>query len=497
MNKGRGLQYIITFCFVLFSAFFLGCSDNEKAPENTNVKTVKEEDKSLAKVSEKKKIVALTRYNANTYFLYKGTPMGFEYDLLKKYADHLGVELEMRAPQSWDSLFLLLDKGEGDLIAANLTVTKQRQEDVLFAEHHNTTRQVLVQRKPKNYRSLKHHQIENALIKDPLQLLGDTVSVRKNSAYLDRLKNLMAEVGGEIFIDTVDEKTETEELIRQVASGEIKYTLADENIAFIHASGFKNLDINTPVSFRQRIAWAVKKGGDSLRVSIDEWMKKLKSKNNPEYYVIYNKYYKNRKAFYKRKSSALFALKSGRISPYDHLFIANSDSIFEWTLLASQAYQESQFDSSKVSWVGAQGIMQLMPMTAKEMKVDSPFESGQNIRGGAAYLKKLYRLYWSELGLESAKKFTLASYNAGAGHVFDARRLAEKNGEDSNSWKVVKEYLLKLSDKKYYYDPVVRHGYCRGSEPVNYVDEILARKKIYDDFLGQAEEKYKQEYKKP
>ncbi|MDQ7051767.1 MAG: transporter substrate-binding domain-containing protein [candidate division KSB1 bacterium] len=116
----------------------------------------------LDQIRERGRLIALTRYNANSYFIYRGQPMGFEYELLTRLADHLGVRLEIRVPATWDSLFILLYRGEGDIIAANLTVTKQRAKKLAFTEHLITTRQVLVQRKPEGWRKMKLHEIESS-----------------------------------------------------------------------------------------------------------------------------------------------------------------------------------------------------------------------------------------------------------------------------------------------------------------------------------------------
>lgn len=503
MNKERAVISLLSaIVVILFMILVSG-----KEPEPTQVKqyttetfpneqvTTQPVPLDLDSIVKRGRLVALTRYNANSFFLYRGQPMGYEYELLKLFADELGVELEIKIPSTRDSLFVMLNNGEGDLIAANMTITKERSERVDFSYHHNTTRQVLIQKKPDNWRRLKRHITEKQLIRDPLELLGKTIAVRKGSNYHQRINNLMLEMGGEIFIDTMDDSYETEELIKMVNDGDVKYTIADENIAQVNSVSYPNLDMETAVSFSQRVAWAFRKSSPKLRDAADSWMEKLRAGNSPTYYVIYNKYYKNNLRFKKRKESQFYSLETGTISPYDTYFKQYAhDPMFPWTLIAAQAYQESRFDPTTTSWAGAVGLMQLLPKTAEDMGITNSEDPVQSIHAGVKYLRYVHKHFWTDLPDEEAVKFVLASYNAGVGHVKDAQRLAKELGMDPNKWDDnVELAILKLSDKHYFYNPVVKHGFCRGEEPHNYVRDIFARKKIYDGILVQAEAQKRRE----
>ena len=138
-------------------------------------------DFDLDMIKKRGKLIALTRFNANSYFLYRGQPMGYEYELLNLLAKNLGVELEINVPKKWDDLIPMLYSGKGDIIAANLAITKKRSEKLLFTRHHSTTRQVLVQRKPSNWRKMKLHEIERSLVRSQIDLIGKKVFVRKGS----------------------------------------------------------------------------------------------------------------------------------------------------------------------------------------------------------------------------------------------------------------------------------------------------------------------------
>ena len=178
----------------------------------------------------------MTSYSSTSYFLYKGQPMGYEYDLLKRFAKHLGVKLEITVSNNLDTMFQSLLNGKVDLIAHGLTITNSRKEMVTFSEYLYHTHQVLVQRKPQNYRKMSWSKLQASLIHDPIELIGDTVSVRNNSSYMTRLTNLSEEIGGTIYFDTLPGDLSTDQIIEMVANGEIKYTVADNNISSINAS---------------------------------------------------------------------------------------------------------------------------------------------------------------------------------------------------------------------------------------------------------------------
>lgn len=175
-------------------------------------------------------------------------------------------------------------------------------------------------------------------------------------------------------------------------------------------------------------------------------------------------------------------IKNGHISPYDELFRKHAKNIgWDWQLLASIGYQESRFNPNVVSWAGAEGLMGIMPNTAKALGV-TPHElkdPDTGIRTGVDCLRR-FRQGFSKIEDPVEKmKFTLAAYNAGIGHIYDAQRLAEKYGKNPNLWSDVSEFIRLKNDPVYYNDPVCKHGYLRGSETFNYVLEVMDRYTYY------------------
>jgi len=382
-------------------------------------------DRDLEAIQESGVLRAITVYSETSYFLYRGQPMGFEYELLTRLADHLDVRLEIVPAYDLNELIDMLNRGEGDLIAHGLTITKPRKQYIDFTNYLYLTKQVLVQRKPEDWRQQKLHEIERTLISDPIELIEDTVSVRLASSYYDRLKNLEQEIGGDIHIDTVSGDLSTGRIIKKVVEGDLEYTVADDNIAEINSAYYPILDVSTPISFSQRAAWAVRKNAPDLRQALNSWIDDMRQMT--DYYVIYNKYFENKRAFRARIESEFFSEAGGKISRYDSVVKQFSDSLnWDWRFLSALIYQESQFNPSATSWAKAKGLMQLMPATARELGVSDRSDPVDNLKGGTVYLQELYDRWASIPDSVQRVKFTLASYNCGYQHVVDAQDLAKK-----------------------------------------------------------------------
>ena len=439
--------------------------------------------KDLDSIKTHGKLRALTTYSATSYFLYRGEPMGFEYELLKRFTEYLGLELELVVTDNIDSMFHQLNTGDVDIVAHGFAITGERKENVEFTDYLYLVNQVLVQRKPDNWRKISWSKLESQLIHDPIQLIGDTISVRQNSSYFKRLENLSDEIGGKIIIDTLPGHLSTDEIIKMVANGKIKYTVADNNIAAINASYYPQLDINVPISFSQRIAWAVRPGSDSLLYAANKWIEQMKKKQ--DYYVIYNKYFKNKTNYSRRVKSDFYSLNKNAISAYDDLIKRYAEKIdWDWRLLASLVYQESKFEPIAQSWAMASGLMQIMPSTADELGINDIENPEENIRGGTEYLQQIGKNFEHIPDSLDRLKFTMAAFNCGIGHVFDAQRLASKRGLDSLVWdNNVEDMILALSYSANYNDPVVYYGYVRGIETYTYVQQIIERYGHYQQFI--------------
>lgn len=409
--------------------------------------------------------------------------MGFEFELLERFAEHLGVEIEIVVANDINNLINNLNNAKVDLMAHGLTMTHERQEQIAFSDYIYLTRQVLVQKKPDHWRKMKLHEIERDLIQDAIELDGRTVSIREETAYNMRIKNLSNEMGGNIKIDYVDGTLTTDEIIKMVVDGRIKYTVADANIASIVASYYPILDVSVPISFSHRVGWATRKQSPELLKELNRWLQSFKKQ--VDYFVIYDKYFEDKRDFRRRIKSDFYSLTSNSISKYDEAVKVYSKNIgWDWRLVSSLIYQESRFEPGASSWAGAAGLMQMMPATAKEMGVQNRKDPNDNLKGGTKYLKWLWDNFDNIPDAEQRIKFAMASYNCGYGHVLDAQRLAEENKLDKLKWdENVEEMILALSSQKNYNKPIIKYGYVRGIEPYTYVRQIYERYNHYKEFI--------------
>jgi membrane-bound lytic murein transglycosylase F len=409
-------------------------------------------------------IRVLTRNNDTSFFIYRGHRMGFDYEVGKKLAQHLGIRVDMIITQTWGEMVPALLKGEGDVIAAEVSVTDDRRKQVLFAEPWGHTREVVV---------WKDGSPE---IKSAEGLSGKLIHVRKGSTYYQTLMELNAKLvaagKAEVQIKLVPEEWETDTILQAVSKGEMVYTIADDLLANIHTAYWDNLVVGPAISAERELAWAVRPGDVKLKKAIDDVFRDLRRK--PDFNVLKKKYFEAERSLRKERKDKFYASETGTLSPYDPLVRKYAEQhAFDWRLVAAQIYQESHFDPQRKSWVGALGLFQIMPATAKGLGIHDPTDPEQSIRGGLRYMQQLSDHYKDVPDPIERYRFALAAYNSGFGHVDDARRLAQAEKKDPTHWRVVAPFLLKLSDRSY--ARRARFGFCRGSEPVDYVRHIDER----------------------
>jgi len=475
------LKYLIIFSLIFACS---DVSDDEIKTSSTKVET-EENIVKMQATHTPGKLIAILENSLTSYYINKGYPRGFEYEMLNMFCKANNLELEIRMVQNIDFIIDSLVLGDADLIASNLTVTASRKKRVSFTQPILRTSQVIVQRLPDNYKKLSKSQQNKRVIADALDLDGKTMHLHQNTAFIAQLKMFMEANGLDIKIEERDPEEGTDDLIAKVAEGEIDFTILDANTASIYKKIYPNLHISTPISLSQNIAWAVKKDNTNLLQLINNWQDK--NKNGTKWNMIYNKYFTYTSREVKYIKTHVNQIKTGELSPYDPLIKKYATYInWDWRLLTSLIRRESHFNSNAHSSFGAEGLMQVLPATAGQFGVSQSQLAipEHNIKAGTRFIQWLEQ-YWAEKLPEDAdhEKFVLASYNAGPGHVLDAMRLAEKYNLNPNIWEDnVETMLFNKSKPKYYRDPVVRHGYCRGKEPVFYVKDILTYYDYYKAF---------------
>jgi len=429
---------------VLLFFLFHGCS---KPPDD--------EDDSLEKIKKSGVVKVITDNSATTYYIYRDDPMGFEYDLAKAFADYLGVRLEIVTP-GWDDMFDTLYKDSGDLIAAGLTKTKNREAFVDFSEGYSTVQQQIVVHK-------RNHTIKN--IED---LNGATIHIRSGTSYEERINELQQE-GLEIDF-VIHRNVPTEELIRRVADREIRITIADSNIALLNRRYYPDIRIAFPVSEPQEIAWAVRKGDRRLLQEINTFFERIKE--NAVFDRIYRRYYANLDIFDYADLKKFHNRLKTHLPKYETIIRKESKKAgFDWRMIAAVVYQESHFDPYAESHTGVRGLMQITQSTAKELGIKNRLDPEQSLKAGILYLHRLYNRFEKVKESHDRFMFALASYNIGYGHVQDARKISRKKGLDPNKWISLKTVLPLLMQREYY--KKTQYGYARGTEAVRYINRIL------------------------
>jgi len=417
----------------------------------------------------------LTLNTSTSYFIYRDQPMGYHYEMVSDFCRRHDLIPKIIVAENTGSMLRMLQQGIGDLIAYNMPVTNALKDSVFYSGLQQISHQVLVQRALRN----------DSLLTDVTGLIGKKVTVLNASKYRERMENLNNELGGGIQLEIADSDTlVVEDLIRMVSRGEIAYTVADDDIARLNQTYFRNLDVSLPVSFDQRSSWVVRKNEPILADSLDSWFGNRTAE--PEFLHIVKRYFEETKGYFESERSTYGdILGPGIISPFDAWFRREGRrQQIDWRLLASVAWQESTFDTEGESWSGAIGLMGLMPVTAASLgvKADQLFDPEINIRVGAEYLHQLLNTFADVADSANRLKLALAAYNGGLGHVSDARALAEKYGGDKNVWEGnVEKYIQLKRLEQYYTDPVCKNGYFRGDETVNYVRNVISRWEYYKE----------------
>jgi membrane-bound lytic murein transglycosylase F len=403
----------------------------------------------------------ITRNNGVSYFLARGEPSGFDYQLAAMLAKTLKVRLAMVVPPSHDQMVPWLLEGRGDLIAASYTVSADRARMVDFSRPYLQVQEMVVQR------------AGEARLLRLEDLKGRRIVVRPGSSYAATLARLQPQVG--FTVVPAAEDVETEDLIDAVANGTADLTVADSHILQEELTWRTNVvgAFALEPKGKKDIAFAVRVGNPKLLLAVNDFVKR--TAKGLDFNLAYRRTFETPPA-----PSGQDAGVKAAVSEYDPIFQKFAPRYgFDWRLTAAQAYQESRFDARAKSREGAVGLLQILPRTAKSLGFTSLTDPEECTHAGIAFLASLMGQLEPDLALQQRLRFALAAYNVGFGHLSDARRLADEHGLDKNRWfGNVEKAMLDLQKPIHYRR--ARYGYARGSEPVKYVSEIQTR---YEQYL--------------
>jgi len=399
----------------------------------------------------------VTRVSLNTYFETDNGPKGFEYALLKRFADSIDRELVIHTASSLGELFNMLDSERADFASAGLTPTEHRKKRYLFSNSYLQDQTIVVykvgSKRPRKYADLADRDIV----------------VVANSSHSSMLNQIREQEPGLAWREL--ENVNFHELLKWVEDGDVDYTVIDSSEFALHQGAFPSLKRAMDLGEEQSVGWMFSKNreGKTLQKKANRFIDALAEKGtlaklqerhfgqtHHVNQVAANEFAKNIR---KRLPQYLPSIK--RIA---------EEMQMDWQLLAAISYQESGWNPQAKSPTGVRGMMMLTLPTAKELGVVNRLDVHESLTGGALYYQRLKRQLPDRIQEPDRSWLALAAYNVGAGHLEDARRITEHRGGDPDSWFHVKESLPLLTNPEWYRK--TRYGYARGYEPVRYVQQV-------------------------
>ncbi|CAA6823575.1 MAG: Transglycosylase, Slt family [uncultured Sulfurovum sp.] len=413
----------------------------------------------LDKIKEKKRLDVVILDAPVVYYVGSDDHQGFEYDLLKHYAKSMNLELNLTIVPTIQKALELTRRGVGDLTAASLSINQERLDEFKFGPYFNSVQEELICHNGLHKRGLMPTEINH------LNVLN--IAVGENTSASKTLEKIQAEVDG--FDFNMTKNLSTQDLLKKVWKKEIDCTVTDTHIFSLSQRYYPELVSTITLTPKLHLGWILRQGDDSLNESLFRWLNKYERSGKMA--ELHNFYYGFLKIFDYYDTKVFSKRLKKRFPKYEKIFKKAGEKYnIPWIILAAQSYQESHWNPAAKSYTGVRGMMMLTNNTAKLLKVKNRLSVSQSIYGGAKYFDMMRKKFPENLEGKNLWAFTLAAYNVGLGHVYDAQKLAKKLNKNPNSWNDLKTVLPLLSQKKYYKD--LKHGRARGNEPVHYVDAI-------------------------
>lgn len=429
---------------LVFLGFFTGAGCEFLGPRNE-----------LEAIKDRGELRVITRNNATCYYEGPHGATGFEYDLARAFAEHLGVKLKLVVTDNFHDIVPTVLEGAADIIAAGFTATEYRKQRLAFGPGYLEVQQQVVGRRA------------GPIVRKVKDLVDHKLWINPGTSYEERLLKLKEQYPALSWQSVSG--YETEELLEMVWKGVVPLTIADSNIVAVNRRYYPQLVIHFAIEEGQQLAWAVHPDHHRLLDAVTDWF------SSPETFALLRRlrqhYYEHLKVFDYVDLVQYHRRVRHRLPRYrEHFEKAAEHFGLDWRLVAAQAYQESHWNPMAESFTGVRGLMMLTRNTAEDLGVESRLDPRQSIFGGVCYLARLHERIGDEVEEPDRTYMALAAYNVGWGHLKDARFLAESMGKDPNTWQNVRSTLPLLRQKKFY--RTLPHGYARGTEPVRYVDRI-------------------------
>lgn len=405
-----------------------------------------------------------------TYYTINNAPAGMDYELAKRFADYLGVKLEVTVRPNLGDLFDDLDDGKADLLAAGLIYNSERLSRYQSGPSYYSVSQQLVYRidkpRPKNLGDLKGRLI-----------------VQSGSAYLSTLRSAKADSYPDLDW-AISTDMAQKALLEAVADGKLDYTVGDSVTIGLLQRIHPQLAVAFDITDEEPVTWYLPRNDDdSLNAAMLDFYSQMGEEGTMA--RLEEKYLGHVGTFDYVDTRTFLRAIDNTLPDIKPLFEKYASSI-DWRLLAAISYQESHWNPQATSPTGVRGMMMLTRNTADSLDVNDRLDPEQSIRGGSEYLRRMMEKVPETIPEDERIWFALAAYNMGYAHMLDARRLTLKQGGNPDSWADVKLRLPMLSQKRYYAQTT--YGYARGHEAYNYVENI---RKYQISLVGYLQEQEK------
>ncbi|WP_127477535.1 membrane-bound lytic murein transglycosylase MltF [Sulfurivermis fontis] len=417
----------------------------------------------LEQVLHTGELVVITTNAATTYYEGPDGPTGMEYDLVRGFADELGVRLRLVVAGNVGEVLRQLAEGKAHFAAAGLTVTEPRRQWLRFTPPYQEITQQLVYRRgtprPSSLENMEGHL--------------EVLAASSHAEHLTRLKGTHPQLKW-----TENTDLGSEELLSLLHEGLIDYTVSDSHEVAINQRFLPELRVAFDLTEPEPLAWAFPRFRDgSLHQAATAYFERLHETG--QLARLREKHYGHVNDFDYVETRTFMRHIEQRLPQFRAQFeAAGNEHNMDWRLLAAMAYQESHWNPRAVSPTGVRGIMMLTQITARDLGVERRTDPSQSIAGGSRYFKSLLDRLPERIQGRDRLWLALAAYNIGYGHLEDARVITQQRGGDPDKWMDVKENLPLLHKRKWYSQ--TRYGYARGNEAVRYVENIRS----YYDILA-------------
>lgn len=404
-------------------------------PEAPDIEITKPWTGDLEGMIERRTIRVLVPYSRTLYFLDGATQRGVVHEIMHEFENVLNRRLGrdklkvnvIFLPTTRDQLLSALIDGRGDIAAANITVTPAREELVDFTLPLG-----------RNVKELVVGHSGAAAPASLSDLSGRVVLLNRHSSYFEHLevvnRRLTDDGEAPIEVRAAPDHFETSEILEMVNAGLVDYTVADSYIVRFWSQVFENLAVHEQVvlSDGNRIAFAIRPGSDDLKEALDDHLVDMR-KGTLMGNILFNRYFRSTQ-FVTNARDGEERRRFLQMAPIFQRYAAGHG--LDWLLTLAQGYQESRLDHSVVSPVGAVGVMQVLPETAKDMGIEDVDDLESNVLAGVRYVRYLIDHFFDDPEIDSSNRmmFALAAYNAGPNRIRRLRQLAAERGLDPNRW---------------------------------------------------------------